>query len=150
MKKTIVVIAIVFAFTLGTIFSADIATAVKPATEVIVTNDAPIAVTGTESSPTCPKENIEHWHSAHFSPTLGNVDFIHQTLPTLKDADQVDFHISIDSDEFFEPEEAVIEQLEEMGYQAINTNTNTIIPMTTDHLHVSSFSESFTTICAEN
>jgi len=42
MKKIIIVIALVFAFTLGTIFSADIATALKPATEVIVTNTDPI------------------------------------------------------------------------------------------------------------
>jgi len=36
MNKIIVVIAIVFAFTLGTVFSADIATAVKPVTEDVV------------------------------------------------------------------------------------------------------------------
>jgi len=54
MNKIIVVIAIVFAFTLGTIFSADIATAVKPVTEVLVTNTEPISVTGIVSSTTQP------------------------------------------------------------------------------------------------
>ena len=52
MKKIIVAIAIVFAFTLGTVFSADIATAVKPVTEVLVTNTEPIPVTGIVASST--------------------------------------------------------------------------------------------------
>jgi len=43
-------IAIAFAFVLGTIFSTDIATAVKPVTEVFVTNTDPIPVTGIVSS----------------------------------------------------------------------------------------------------
>jgi len=70
MNKIIPVIAIVFAFTLGTIFSADIATALKPATEVIVTNTDPIPVTGIVSSdPACPAENVQHWITVQFEPT---------------------------------------------------------------------------------
>ena len=61
MNKIIPVIAIVFAFTLGTIFSADIATAAKPVTEVLVTNTEPIEVTGSlTSNPACPEGNIQH------------------------------------------------------------------------------------------
>jgi len=53
-KLGIWAIAIAFAFTLGTVFSADIATAVKPVTEVFVTNTDPIPVTGIVSSPQAP------------------------------------------------------------------------------------------------
>jgi len=52
MNKTIAILGIVGAFALGTMFSADIATAVKPVTEVLVTNTNPIPVTGIVSSPT--------------------------------------------------------------------------------------------------
>jgi len=51
MNKIIAVIAIVIAFTLGTVFSADIATAVKPITEVFVTNTDPIPVSLDPESP---------------------------------------------------------------------------------------------------
>ncbi len=81
MKKIIIVIALVFAFTLGTIFSADIATAVKPPDEVIVVNTEPIAVTGNISSdPACPAENVQHWNKivfivqrTYFNAQLGNL-----------------------------------------------------------------------------
>jgi len=51
-KLGIWAIAIAFAFVLGTVFSADIATATKPVTEVFLTNTDPIPVTGIVSSPT--------------------------------------------------------------------------------------------------
>jgi len=81
MNKIIPVIAIVFAFTLGTIFSADIATAVKPVTEVLVTNTEPIPVTGSISSdPACPAENVQHWLNVRFVPSI---TLQHSTEPNL-------------------------------------------------------------------
>jgi len=50
MNKGIWAIAIVFAFALGTVFSADIATATKPITEVFLTNTEPIPVTASPSN----------------------------------------------------------------------------------------------------
>ena len=49
-KLGIWAIAIAFAFALGTVFSADIATATKPVTEVFLTNTEPIPVTASPSS----------------------------------------------------------------------------------------------------
>ena len=150
MNKIIAVIAIVFAFTLGTIFSADIATALKPATEVFVTNTEPIAVTGLVSSnPACPDGNVQHWSNIfvearvpleHISePTIFGIFVL--PVPTMGSE-----LITLES-----TDEKVADRLNELEY-FVNDPT----PRPVEENDVSTAAgvfvsfEGFSTICAEN
>jgi len=152
MKKIIPVIAIVFAFTLGTVFSADIATAAKPVTEVFVTNTEPIEVTGSLSAdPVCPAENVQHWlniqatpleqiqHSSE--PTIVQEVFY---LPVLTMGSEL---VTLDS-----ANEKVADRLNELGY-FVNDPT----PRPVEENDIDTFvgfgfliTVGYSTICAEN
>ena len=83
-----IAIAFVFAFTLGTVFSTDIATATKPVTEVFVTNTDPIPVTvELESNPVCPAENVQHWNKITFVLKSVNTLYEAENLPDLRGSD---------------------------------------------------------------
>jgi len=139
MNKIIVVIAIVFAFTLGTIFSADIATALKPATEVLVTNTEPIPVTGSISSdPACPTENVQHWVTLFWA---GAFTINH---PTLSPIFEGILEIQVPLDENNPAKGLVVAKLTELGYlDATNQPLDT-----TDISNANVVGSS--TICAEN
>jgi len=146
MNKIIPVIAIVFAFTLGIVFSADLATAVKPATEVFVTNDNanPIPVTATISSnPACPAENVQHWNKIVF--VILETTYTHPTLPDLIGFHTYEMIVQVNPDDINEPKLIVAKKLNADGYlengQPVNPN-----------VEVSAGLEavSYSTICAEN
>ena len=118
MNKIIPVIAIVFAFTLGTIFSADIATALKPATEVFVTNTEPILVTGISSSPVCPTENVQHWANYHFKAS-GTIT--HPTLPPFGGSSVLE--IQVPTDEKYTDHGVIVAKLTELGYLDATSQT---------------------------
>ena len=142
MNKIIPVIAIVFAFTLGTIFSADIATAVKPVTEVLVTNTEPIEVTGSlTSNPACPAENVQHWNKIVFSHTI---PFTHPTLPPLLDDSSLpnEVIVQVDPNIVNIPKQLVADKLTELGY------TKGGVPLDADD--IKSLQVTYSTICAEN
>ena len=136
MNKIIAVMAIVFAFTLGTIFSADIATAVKPVTEVLITNTEPIPVTGSISSnPACPEENVQHWKTISW----GALDLDHPTLPSIGDGF---VKVQVDPNGVIQLRELVAEKLNELGY-TLNGNPITFSDLSANH-------QSSQIICAEN
>jgi len=141
MNKIIAVIAIVFAFTLGTVFSADIATAVKPVTEVLVTNTEPIPVTGTISSdPACPAENIQYWATLSFAPS-GTIT--HPTLPSLPDNFHV-LEVQVPTDQAYKTTQIVLDRLIEIGYLDATSQPLVITDVRT------AGSVGTSTICAEN
>jgi len=118
MNKIIAVIAIVFAFTLGTVFSADIATAVKPVTEVFVTNDAtnPIPITGSISSnPACPAENVQHWAVLTIQTTAS---LVHSSLPDIQPNRLAHITVQINPDEVLDNKKMILEKLVSLGYTA--------------------------------
>ena len=143
MNKIIVVIAIVVAFTLGTVFSADIATAattaVRPAidvfvtnghtrpipvtvnnfpttsSEVIIANSEPIPVTGSLSSnPICPAENIQHWNKIVFQ--IGGTTYTHPTLPDLIGSHTYEMIVQVDPNDINEVKLLVAKKLSADGY----------------------------------
>ena len=148
MNKIIPVIAIVFAFTLGTVFSADIATAVKPVTEVFVTNTEPIEVTGSLSAdPVCPAENVQHWYTVEFSPGNTIAPFLHDTNPSLTLQDHF-VPIQLDSSGVI-PNSAtqqVADRLNELGYFVDDGSIRPITPSDFGSMSV----DKTTVICAEN
>ena len=139
MNKIIAVIAIVFAFTLGTIFSADIATAVKPVTEVFVTNTEPIEVTGSlTSNPVCPAENVQHWNTFSWD----TVQIIrHPTLPSIGGGY---LEIQVPTDKNYSDKGFVVARLTELGYLDSQNN-----PLTTSNIDTATAGSS-SMICAEN
>ncbi len=146
MKKIIVVIALAFAFTLGTVFSVDIATALKPATEVLVTNTEPIPVIGISSSPICPEENVQHWMAVRFktggSPST-NV-LTHPTLPNIKGDRESEIAMQYSPDVATDIGTELIAHLNSLGYQ--ETGNKPVDGGTVSSPAVDSYS----TICAEN
>ena len=146
MNKIIPVIAIVFAFTLGTIFSADIATAAKPVTEVLVTNTEPIEVTGSlTSNPACPEGNIQHW--MNFKVTTNN-DLIHSSEPTIPPT-IIFLPVSFSGSELFinDNKDAIIsDRLNDLGYTQADGDPVDIF----DIGSVGIFINAYSTICAEN
>ena len=152
MNKIIVVIAIVFAFTLGTVFSADIATALKPATEVIVTNTDPIPVTGIVSSdPACPAENVQHWNKIIFQVNLGAADrnVVHPTLPELVANNRIhEIIIQIPTDRASTIHELVADRLNELGYLRETSTHGQLFPI--DPNGIKYVDVEYSTICAEN
>jgi hypothetical protein len=148
MKKIIAVIAIVFAFTLGTVFSADIATAVKPATEVFVTNTEPIEVTGSiTSDPVCPAENIQHW--MNFKVIINN-ELIHPSEPNIPPT-IIFLPLSFSGAEVFLNDfkrEMVTIRLNELGYTQADGNPVDRVDIGT--VDINPDSVGYSTICAEN
>jgi len=150
MNKIIPVIAIVFAFTLGTIFSADIATALKPATEVIVTNTDPIPVTGIVSSdPACPAENVQHWTNIQVNP-LEQIQ--HSSEPTIVQRFFLPVPtmgselMTVDS-----VDEKVADRLNELGYFVNDPTPRPVEENDIDTASGVSFEiGGYSTICAEN
>jgi len=142
MNKIIPVIAIVFAFTLGTVFSADIATAVKPVTEVFVTNTEPIVVTGSlTSNPVCPAENIQHWNGIEFF-TLQTISG--DNLPDLRPFNSYQIVVEANPNDIIDAIALVVEKLNADGY------TDQGFPFTTDSIPAGIDGVSYSTICAEN
>jgi len=147
MNKIIAVIAIVFAFTLGTVFSADIATAVKPVTEVLVTNTEPIPVTGSISSnPACPAENIQHWLNVRFAP---RTTLQHATEPNI--GEQTSFiQLRYVGSELFNSLNAlqqIADRLNELGYFVDDGGVRPV--NTSDIRSISANQQSYSNICAE-
>ena len=109
-----IAIAFAFALALGTMFSADIATAVKPVTEVFVTNTDPIPVTvDLESNPVCPAENVQHWVNARFN---ANTNIQHNTEPDINNQAAwvvMQFNAVLDNGSVHQ---LVIDRLNELGY----------------------------------
>jgi len=151
MNKIIAVIAIVFAFTLGTIFSADIATALKPATEVFVTNDAtnPIPITGSISSNlACPAENVQHWVTGNLNP---NILVQHDTLQDLLGSQSVVLTASVSPldvipNSVMETLEFWEDVLNDRGYFVADPTPR---PVSFLDITGASLLEVFSTICAE-
>ena len=149
-KLGIWAIAIAFAFALGIMFSADIATAAKPITEVFVTNTDPIPVTGDlESNPVCPAENVQHWTQISFQ-IRQTVD--HDTLPDLEPRSGIlvrpnTFEVKIlqDIDVDIFANQMVADRLTELGY----FNGSNIGPPL-DDLGFFNIDVGYSTICAEN
>ena len=147
MNKIISVIAIVFAFTLGTIFSADIATAVKPVTEVLVTNTEPIEVTGSlTSNPVCPAENVQHWLTVRFSPAI---TLQHATEPDI--TSQTTFiPLLFEDPELFHQtnvEQKIADKLNELGYFV---DDGAVRPISPSDISVVVNDIAYSNICAEN
>jgi len=147
MNKIITVTALVFAFTLGTVFSADIATALKPATEVLVTNTEPIPVTGSISSdPACPAENVQHWMAVPFqtSGSLGSSTLIHSTLPDIRGSRQVEIEMQYDPEVATDVVNELVDHLTSLGYTkslGVPLDAGVITSVGNPH---------YSTICAEN
>ncbi len=151
-KLGIWAIVVAFAFALGTVFSADIATAVKPVTDVLITNTEPIPVTGSISSkPVCQAENIHHWTLISFEISQ-TVD--HDTLPDLEplldeqfpsrpNTFEVKILQDIDVDIF--ANQMVADRLTELGY--FNGST---IGQPFDVSGFFNIDVEYSTICAEN
>ena len=148
MNKIIPVIAIVFAFTLGTIFSADIATAAKPVTEVLVTNTEPIEVTGSlTSNPVCPAENVQHWLNVRFAPTI---TLQHDTEPNIT-SQASSIPILFEGSEVFDltnVKQKIADKLNEFGYFIDDGAVRPINPSDIGDPNLGAIG--YSNICAEN
>jgi len=140
MNKTIAIIGIVGAFIIGTVFSVDIATAVKPATEVLVTNTDPIPVTGISSSPVCPAENVQHWNKIMFQLRQ---PVIHPTLPNLIENNFYELLAQVDVRSVADISELVANKLRSFGYTQDNGNPLIEVAMQERDIE-------YSIICAEN
>ena len=121
MNKGIWGIIVAAAFVGGTVFSADLASAAKPITEVFVTNESskPVRVTGSVNS-VCPAGSIQHWDKIIFEVVLGDgeLSFISPEGATVLDVDkEYDIKVLDNPDEVADLKQKTADKLNELGYE---------------------------------
>ncbi len=143
MNKLITTVVVIGAFSLGVFFSADIANAAKPITEVIVTNPEPIPVTGLVASSGCPIDKVQHWTNVEADPLTV---MVHDTEPNIQDK----FFIPIPTsgDEIIDMQSIrpkIAERLNELGY----TDFFGGFPISKNDIGFVALSPGYSTICTE-
>ncbi len=145
MNKGIWAIIVAAAFVGGTVFSADLASAAKPITEVFVTNEAtnpvptsvtndvtdpvpttvtneatnPVPVTGSVNS-VCPAGSIQHWDKIIFEVVLGGgeLSLISPDGETeLEVEKEYDIKVLDDPNEVADLKQKTADKLNDIGYQ---------------------------------
>jgi len=155
MTKTILILAIVASFMIGSSMSFVLSNyeaeagepkppkPPKPPKEVIVANTDPIPISGSISAnPECPAENVLHWDtwSYRYSGEL-----THLTNPTIPTSQPQLLKFKVDPTVSYWPRAEIVDRLNELGYTLSSTG-GMINP---ENLSTHTF-ESSTIICAEN
>ena len=114
---------------IGVLSSGEIVEAVKPPTEVIVTNDNanPIPVS-VAVSPVCPADKVQHWQTVQFESAIDFIELVSDTNPTLPPNTGFWINLRTNSEDIFDTNTLLLNTLEEMGYHMRNINDGTEFP----------------------